>query len=157
MGHVLAGADRFEDAQRQFQEALALDPHFYWAHFYRAKTLVAQHRFDEALAAAEAAFTYGPMDLAAVGLYAGLLARVGDPRAQDILKRLGAGETYTAPYGFGLFFTVQGDLDQAADWWAKAIEQRTSMVPNALQGALCEPLRASHHWPRLRTLLKLPE
>ena len=156
LGHILAGAGRFEDAERQLREALAIDPHFYWAHYYLAQALAAQHRFDEALAAGESAFTYGPMDPAAAGLYAGLLARAGDPRAQEIVKGLGVGDAYAAPTGFGLFFTVQDDLDQAADWWAKAIEQRHSMVVLTLQGALCEPLRNSPHWPRLRTLLQLP-
>ena len=93
-----------------------------------------------------------------VGLYGGLLVRLGEPdRGREIIQKLGAGEAYGASKGLALFHTCCGEIDLAADWFEKAIEERESMVGAVLQSAIAEPLRASPRWPKLAALMNLPE
>jgi hypothetical protein len=48
-------------------------------------------------------------------------------------------------------------VDRAADWFEKAIEERNSLVVLVLQSAIGEQLRASSRWPKLASLMNLPE
>ena len=94
---------------------------------------------------------------AATGVYAGLLARTGERgRGNDLIQRLGSGEAYGTSLGFAVFYNCAGELDPAADWFEKAIEERHPLVVRWLQGAFAEPLRASPRWPKLAALMNLP-
>ena len=56
------------------------------------------------------------------------------------------------------FYTITGDVDQAAVWAEKAIEQRfPGLVMGLTAGGITKPLRESSHWPRLAKLMNLPE
>jgi hypothetical protein len=111
--------------------------------------------FDEALTVAERAFTLAPWYTPNVGVYAGLMARTGEPeRGRALLDRLDA-SAYGVPVGRALFHICLGEIDQAADWFAKAIDQRYSLVGSYLRSAIIEPLRASAHWPRLAGMMNL--
>jgi hypothetical protein len=68
---------------------------------------------------------------------------------------LGTGETYGASKGWALFHICCGEIDLAADWFEKAIEERDSMVVAFLQSAIGEPIRASRRWPKLAALMNL--
>ena len=54
---------RWAAAEQQFQRALALDPSYAHAHHWHAHLLVAQGRFDDALAAGERALELQPLDI----------------------------------------------------------------------------------------------
>ena len=56
-----------------------------------------------------------------------------------------------------IFHTICDEIDTAADWCEKAIDERDSEIPYMLQSALGEPLRASRHWSRLAALMNLHE
>jgi hypothetical protein len=114
--------------------------------------------FAEGLPFAEKAFNLVPSFTQAVGTYAGLLARVGQSeRAEAILKLLGSGESYGTAKGLAFFHTISGNLDLAVEWYAKAIEERDSVIAGYLQSSMGESLRTSRHWPRLAALMNLPE
>jgi hypothetical protein len=59
------------------------------------------------------------------------------------------------PIGWALFHVCRGDIDGAAEWFAKAIDQRYSLVGAYLQNAVTASLRASAHWPRLARMMNL--
>jgi serine/threonine protein kinase len=59
--------------------------------------------------------------------------------------------------GLGLLHICCGEIDPAADWFEKAIEERHPMVSPTLQSAITEPRRASPRWPRLAALMNLPK
>jgi hypothetical protein len=93
-----------------------------------------------------------------VGIYAGLLARLGQPdRGKELIAKLGSGEAYGASGGWAIFHLCCGDVDLAADWCEKAIEERDPMGMVALQSPLFEPLHASPRWPKLAALMNLPQ
>ena len=112
--------------------------------------------FEKALHCAERAYSLAPWYAPAVGVYAGSLIRMGRPDlGKEIIQDLGSGEAYGASKGLALFFMCCGELDRAADWFEKAIEERDSMVAAFLQSAIGEPLRASPRWPKLAALMNL--
>jgi hypothetical protein len=108
----------------------------------------------DALASAEKAYSLAPWSAVSMGRYAGLLASRGNSsRAEDVSNKLRhAPESYTAPRELSAFYFHQGDIDQAADWMEKSIEQRDAMAPYYAR----RYFRSSSHWPRLAKLMNLP-
>jgi hypothetical protein len=110
----------------------------------------------EARSAAERTFTLAPWYPPGVGVYAGVLVRTGDrQRGHEVIRSLGSRERYGVPIGWALFHTACGELDSAAEWFARAIEERYSMVGAFLHSAVGGSLRRSAHWPSLARLMNL--
>ena len=152
----LAAVGQFAEAEELLRQSEDLDPHFMWTHYYLADVQVAQQKFVEALPFAETAFSLAPWYAPAIGIYAGLLVRTGDQgRGREIVRALGAGEAYGASKGLAIFHTVCGDIELAAHWYERAIEERDSFAVAYLQAAIGEPLRASQYWPKLAALMNL--
>jgi hypothetical protein len=90
------------------------------------------------------------------------LTNVARPRGdrdgdRTILGTLAPVESYGVSIGSALFHTVCGELDAAAESFARGIEERYSMVGAFLQSAIGEPVRRNtHHWPRLARAMNLP-
>ena len=152
----LGAAGRYAEAEDHFRQARDLDPHFVWAHYYLAELYAARQMFVEALPFAERAHSLGPWSLPSVGLYGGLLVRLGEQdRGREIIQKLGAGEMYGASAGLAIYHICCGEIDLAAEWFEKAIEERFPLVPQFLQNAIGEPLRASPRWPKLAAMMNL--
>jgi tetratricopeptide (TPR) repeat protein len=114
-------------------------------------------RIAEALAAAERAYSLAPWSSMALGVLAGVLVLSGDrDRAQGLLDKLGSGQAYGAPHGPAIFHLLCSNIDRAADWVEKAIEERDPSVPHSLRLPFAQPLRSSRHWPKLAKLMNLP-
>lgn len=158
LGMALGAVGEFEEAEELLQQSRDLDPGFMWTHYYLADLHAAREQFAEALPSAEKAFSLAPWYAPSAGIYAGLLVRTGDPaRGRQMIQSLEGSTAYGAAKGLAIFHTVCGDVDRAADFYEKAIEERDSFVVAFLQGAIGAPLRASTHWPRLAALMRLPE
>jgi hypothetical protein len=69
---------------------------------------------------------------------------------------LGHGERYGAAMGLAMFHIRCGNLELAADWFEKAIEERNTTVAVYLQSATGAPLRATPRWLKLAALMNLP-
>jgi tetratricopeptide (TPR) repeat protein len=155
---ALDATGRKAEAEELLLKSWDLDPDFLLTNSFLADHYASRKTFAEGLPFAERAFTLVPSFTQCVGTYAGLLARVGQTeRAGMVLQSLGSGENYGTAKGFAFFHTISGDLDQAAEWYAKAIEKRDSVIAIFLQSSMGESLRASRHWPRLAALMNLPE
>jgi TolB-like protein/Tfp pilus assembly protein PilF len=153
----LGGAGRFAEAEELLQQSRDLDPNFFLTPYHLAGIYTARQMFGEALPCAEKAFSLAPWYPAIIGMYAGLLVRMGQPdRGQDVFKALGSSEAYGTARGMAIFHTCCGQIDLAADWFEKAIEQRDPHAPTALQSAIGEPVRLSPRWPKLAALMNLP-
>ena len=156
-GSCLAAIGRYAEAEEHIRQAINLDPKFFWAPCYFAASYAARGMFAEALPLAEKAVSLAPWDASSIGLYAGLLVRAGkQDEAKELLQRLGSGEAYGTSLGLAVFHMCCGELDLAADWCEKGIEERNTLLPWWLQGAFGEPLRASPRWPELAALMNLP-
>ncbi|MEO8099510.1 MAG: protein kinase [Acidobacteriota bacterium] len=152
----LAAVGRFSDAEECLRQSLLLDANFFWTHYMLAELYAGRQMFAEALPPAERAFSLAPWYAQNAGIYAGLLVRAGQrERADTVLRELGSGSRPQAAGGFVVFHLCLGEIDRAADWLEKAIDERDPIVLWSLQGAFGEPLRASSHWPKLAAMLNL--
>ena len=153
---ALGGLQRFDEAEAVLARSREIDPGFFWTYDILACHLVARGMIAAALPVAEKTFALAPWYPPGIGVYAGVLTRSGDPqRGHEILESLGPPDRYGAPMGWALFHATCGDLDSAAEWFARAIEERYSMVGGFLHGAIGAAVRTSPHWPRLARLMNL--
>jgi tetratricopeptide (TPR) repeat protein len=156
MAQCLAAAGRYTEAEAHLRQILDFDANVGLAYSGLANLYAARRMFAEALPHAEKAYSLlrGP---SATGLYAGLLTRTGEQdRGKELIQRLGSGEVYGTPIGLTVFHTCCEEIDLAADWIEKAIEERHFIAAYWLQTAIAEPLRASPRWPKLAKMMNLP-
>ena len=151
----LIAAGRDAEASAQCWRALEFDENDSAARSLLAVTQQAQGMLTDALASAERAYSLAPWSAQAIGRYAGLLASRGNrSQAEEVIGKLKqAPESYSAPRGLFFFYFLQGDVDQAAEWVEKSIEQRDVLVQ--VYARRC--CRSSSRWPRLAKLMNLPE
>ncbi|MEP7314442.1 MAG: tetratricopeptide repeat protein, partial [Pseudomonadota bacterium] len=134
LGWILIAMGRYDEAEELLLQSLDLDPNFYLTNQYLALLHTFRQEFGEALPFVEKAFSLAPLFAPTVALYAALLVRTGDPhRGSEILKSLGAGEGYGTSRGLAGFHSLCGDMDAAADWCERAIEERDPSILVFLQ------------------------
>jgi len=154
---ALGALERHDEADAVLARSREIDPGFFWTYDVLASSYVARDMMAEALPVAEMTFRTAPWYPPGVGVYAGVLTRSGNrERGHEIVRSLGPRERYGVPIGWALFHATCGDLDSAAEWFARAIEERYSMVGAFLHSAICGPLRSSRHWLPLARLMNLP-
>lgn len=103
------------------------------------------------------AYALAPWNVIAAGLHAGLLALSGNQAAaEQAIATLGDGTAFGAPCGFATYQAVRSELDLAADWYEKAIEQRDTRTPWIVAHLLPGRLTSHYRWPSLRGMMNLP-
>jgi hypothetical protein len=113
----------------------------------------------EALAQFERAYQLAPWSSIAVGTLAGALVRTGDVSRASLLMqplREAPGQKPGVPVGMTFFHLQCSELDAAASWMEKAIEQRDPSVLRLLADPLARRLRHSPRWPALAEMINLP-
>jgi tetratricopeptide (TPR) repeat protein len=148
----LVSLGRLAEAQVEAHKVLEFEENHMWASWILANTYARQEKWTEALHFAEKeSSSLIPQH---IGTLAGVLRRMGEmKRAEELLQKLMSGETFGAPLGLCHFYFVCGEMDKAADWLEKAIEQR-----HPLAGAFASMyFRSSSRWPTLARLMNLPE
>jgi TolB-like protein len=155
--YCLGAVGRYADAMDLLQHTRDLDSGFFWTYYMLADLHAARESFPEALSFAETAFSLAPWHSLSVGVYAGLLVRMGQSdRGNQVLQALRQDGKYDAAMGMAIFHSHCGNIDLAADWFEKAIAERYSLVATFLQGTTGKAVRASARWPRLAALMNLP-
>ncbi len=140
---------RHAEAVRQVRQVLEMDERFGLAYWYLALFQALEGTVAEARASAEKAYSLMPWETLAAGFSAGLAVREGDAaRAESLLAQLAP----DAALGWAAYHLVCLEYDQAADWTAKAIEQRDPRVAHFLPY-----MRTSSRWPALARMMNLPE
>jgi hypothetical protein len=152
----LGALERFDDAEVVLAKSREIDPDFFWTYDVLASHYIARDLMAEARSAAERTFTLAPWYPPGVGTHAGMLVRTGErERGHAVVRSLGPRERYGVSIGWARFHLTCGELESAAEWFARAIDERYSMVGALLHSALCRPLRNSRHWPALARLMNL--
>jgi tetratricopeptide (TPR) repeat protein len=152
----LVHAGRYDEAINEIHTALDMEPGNFAARFILIEVYQAQGPPERALAAAEQAYAASPWHANTVGMYGGLLAQVGDAsRGEAIMQELG--DARTNPFSRVFFHVLRSEIDLAADWYEKSIEQRELFAIICAPAPVIQPLRESARWPRLATLMNLPE
>ena len=114
----------------------------------------------EALLTAEKAYTLAPWNTGTTGLFAGALMRAGQRhRAEELLQALLPGDRYGAPLGLLVYSLASAEIEPAAAWAWKVLEQRDPRLIFNL-ALLRSPsqclLRTSESWSALAARLKIP-
>ncbi len=158
LAFALMAADRAADAASECRRVLELDANYRLGQFCLSLAYAQLGKIEEALAFAEKAYSSAPWALATAGYVAGLLKRTGDDgRAEALLAKLGDGAAFGAPFGFVYYHLICSEIEQAADWAEKAMEQREPWVIFLLMLPHAKDLRQSSRWPPLARTMNLPE
>ena len=90
-----------------------------------------------------------------VGVMAAALANQGQvDEAQPLLAGL-RGDAYGGPVGLAVYYLALGEIEQAVEWSAKAVEQRfPAFIPRVIR-AFEPSLRRSAAWPGVLKRMKL--
>jgi tetratricopeptide (TPR) repeat protein len=155
-GVCLLSAGRLVEAAAQFRRVLELDEAFMTAYELQAFVHLAQGEREEARAWAEKAERLAPWDPVVIGTHAATLSLTGDePSGRARLEKLEDGSAFGAPIGLAVYHMLCGEVDVAAYWIGRAVEQR---YPGILFFVylIGGPLRASPRWPALAALMNLP-
>jgi serine/threonine-protein kinase len=152
----LGTAGRLIESCREFEQVVELDDTRWFALAHLGVVYALRGMFNEGVAAAEKAHALAPWDAPTIGLLAGILVRAGESgRAAALIRQLSTLPEYRIAVGFLCFYELCDDLDQAADWAEKAIQQRHPVTGYFLQGPLSVALRSSPRWPRLASMMNL--
>jgi TolB-like protein len=78
LGRCLTAAGRYDKAEALLLQSLQLEPDFFWTHCYLGELNASRGKFAEALPYAEKTVALAPWYAQGVGLYAGVLLRLGN-------------------------------------------------------------------------------
>jgi TolB-like protein/Tfp pilus assembly protein PilF len=157
LGCCLLDAGRDGDAAKEFQRLLELDANYYLSHFNLSMIYAHEGKLEAAVNAAEKADSLAPWNSVLTGYFAGMLKITGDAgRAARVLRKLGDGANYGSAAGFYAFHIACSEIDRAADWAVKAIEERDPAILAGVRIPLAEDLRSSSRWPALLKLMNFP-
>ena len=154
----LTAAGKDEEALAEARGILQIEPNFAFSYSLQALN-VTKAPLPEALAFAEKGFSLESRIPLHAGLLAGLLEKNGEQtRAAELIGILGDGRAKAAPLAFALCHLLCGEVDKAAEWTERALEQKYPMVAMLLLTPPWGPLlRSSARWPKLAKIMNLPE
>jgi TolB-like protein/Flp pilus assembly protein TadD len=137
----------FDEAEKEFQEAMRLDPKSFEAAYFFARSCIAQGKAEEAVKWFERAISVRPDDFAALIILAGAYMELG--RSEDVTramrraydaarKHLELNPDNPRALYMGAAALVQlGELDKALDWTRRA-ERMEPDDPSVLYNVACD-------------------
>jgi TolB-like protein/Flp pilus assembly protein TadD len=146
-------AREYADAVEQAEKVVRMEPSFHWGYFFAGWALEQLGRGSEAINALKQAArtsSNNPVMLAGLGH---ALAAGGDRRAalrvvQD-LQRL-RGDKGLFAYEVGVIHAALGQADDAFQWLAKAVEERSGWIAYLPRDPRLDALHADPRFPALR-------
>jgi eukaryotic-like serine/threonine-protein kinase len=159
LGAILNSARRFDDAVRQLEQTLELDPNFSMAHAMLGLSYLGKGMPDRAveqLARARASDRTRPN---LVALHAHVLGRAG--RGAEALQALAdlkgmAKPGSASPFLVALVYVGLGENDHAFEWLDKAVETHDWQLPLLKAEPVFDGLRSDPRFPVLLARLNLP-
>jgi TolB-like protein len=156
LAHTLSTTEMYDRALEELRKALELDESHWLPNFILAETYLELGNLPEAAAAAEKAYRAYPRHSMTWGIFAAVLARLGEKDRAAALVREG-GESPNPIWGRVLYHLFCSEIDQAARWYERMIQQREPFAVIFASDSVLKPLRISGHWPKLARLMNLPE
>lgn len=151
-----AGCD--EEAVREGNRVLDLDENYPGSYFFFALYHAHRGAFREALPFAEKSYLLSAHLPHAASIFAGVLLRNGDAAgAEKTLGKLAPPTVFGVPRAFAYFYLIAGEIDKAADWCERAVEQSDGTLAFSTALPVWNPLTASTRWPALARRMRLPE
>ena len=153
MSWALHLSRRYDDAIEQAQKTLEMDPNFGIAQLWLGLSQVQKRDFDHAIPTLQTAHTSlssAPIVLGALGqayAFAGLREKANETILQLTDQ---ARERYVTPVAVSLVLLGLGELDQAFEWLAKGLDDRSWWLAWLKVDPLFDPARAD---PRFHSLM----
>jgi tetratricopeptide (TPR) repeat protein len=147
---VLSLVEAYDLALAEAQKAMEIDAGHWIPHFAIGLSYALRGEFAAARPAAERTVRAAPWSAQALGLLAGILARLDEKeRADELVARL----RNMARIGLLAYHILCSDNDTTADWFTKMIEDRD---PLASPWSCLKRIRSSPRWPALAKMMNLP-
>ena len=155
----LLSAEMRDRAVEEARRALEIDEHIWVPYFTLVLGYLEMGLMAEALAAAEKAYQMAAWQPRVIGLLAGVLVRTGErSRAEALIAQMSQAQGgLVASSGMSLYHLICSEVNAAADWFEKAVEQRDPIIIPWLRLPLFKPLRMSPRWPRIAAMMNLPD
>jgi TolB-like protein len=157
---ALLAAGKDDAGEAELRELCALHPNLYQPFYLLSLSQSLRGFHAEALAAAENAYTLAPWNTGATGAFAGALMRSGEKgRAEELLRNLLPGDRYGTPLGLLVYSVLCSQIEQAATWASKVLEQRDPrfiFIVGLLRSPARGLLQSSGSWPSLAASLDIP-
>jgi eukaryotic-like serine/threonine-protein kinase len=156
LGSHLNSSELYDAAREELVKALEIDENHWSPNYILGGNYMATGNFGEAVVVGEKAFRANPQHSMTSGLLAAALVRVGEKdRAAEILREMG--DSPKPIWGRVEYHLRCSEIDAAADWYEKMIEQREPFAVIFGHASICKELRQSPRWPKLAKLMNLPE
>ena len=154
LANHLHHAGMHSQAIKEAEKALDLDEKFWLAHHNLAEIYIATEKFAEAVIAGEKAYRSAPWNSMATGILAAALVRVGERhRAQALIEQMG--DRPVPVWGRVGYHLLCSEIDAAADWYEKAIQERDPFAVVFASVPYGKGLRESQRWPKLAKMMNL--
>jgi len=151
----LTAAGRRDAAAAAAHRAIELAPEYYVSLLILGETRLARGELPEAVTALERAHAAAPWFAITTGRLAVALKTMGDhQRAAALLDDMGA--VPRPMWGRVLYHLALGELDRAAEWYARMIDDRDPFALVYANHAHTRPLHQHPAWPSLAAAMKLP-
>jgi serine/threonine-protein kinase len=153
LANALWHSGRLDEAIGELRKILEVEESYGPAVFLLSAIRGQQGFPEESLRLSETAYGLMPWSSPLIGQFAALLARAGAPdRAKALIDELKSGQVCGAPAGLAAFHGLLGELDQAAEYAERAIDERYPKFIHILR-----PLfQHTPQWPALARRMRLP-
>ncbi len=158
LAYCMLAAGREEDVVRECGRILELNDRDYWAYLLLSQIHEPGGLLEDAIESARKAYARAPWYFPVISTLAALLQRSGDNAgATTMLGKLADTAAYGVPIGWMNYYLLVSEIELAADWAAKAIEQRDATLHGFLLFPYARKLRRSTRWPELAKKMNLSE
>jgi TolB-like protein len=142
-GVCLHQAKRFDEAEMEFRKLSKTHPPTFQGRMFLILNYVAKEELAQAIAIGEEAFALAPWHSHPRAILAGALVMAGErARAGELMAKIGSPDNYGVPTAMTFFHLLCGELDSAAAWSEKAVEQRDPRIVLGLQLPMAAAFRA---------------
>ncbi len=152
LAYALKLVGRYKDQSPETDRLQQLYGHLWYGNILLAENRAARGLLAEALCFAEKAYGMAPWNVHIIATLASFRMRGGDAAgAKELLAKLN--DSPQQGRGMCIFHLCCGEVEVAADWFERAIEQRDPTAPFM---ANLRVWRSSPRWPRIAKLMNLP-
>jgi tetratricopeptide (TPR) repeat protein len=151
----LVDADRVDEAMDIARRSVDIDPTYFLSHHMVGEVSCAAGLRGEAVAAFERAHALAPWFAVSTGWLAAAHRLAGRAERAEALRDM-IGPDSRPLWGRVVYHLLVSELDEAADWYERMIDQRDTFALLYASASATAPLRAHHRWGRLSELMKLP-
>ncbi|MFL6468377.1 MAG: tetratricopeptide repeat protein [Pyrinomonadaceae bacterium] len=158
-GRALYWARRYNDAQRQLQKTLELDPNFWLTRTYLSEVYLEMGKYTEALAEILKArqIEENHYVLARLGLVYARMGRRGDAlQVISELKELSK-RSYVSAHSIAVIYAGLGERDAAFEWLEKAFDERAESIGWLKVDPRIDSLRDDARYKDLLKRMSFPE